>query len=348
MGLIKFLKSIFSEENPPSPNSPQLKSFNNISESEDELIDGLKLGEIIMISWMDGKSECPNFPKYFHYEFDLDPEASLKKLLKLGFLSPLSYVEALPHLKVDKLKQILRDNKLSSTGNKSSLVSRISENLNEGIIEKYISKKIIGVTESGRRILEKNKHIIWAKKNDSKDGVVSAATVHLAMKRFGFEKTPEEVAYILFEEDFQKNIREKSYGLARNNQSGMGTLALSNGKFREAIYHYMIVTQFDLSGLSNGDYLTHPKYVMATSGIYNRIASLISKENIGHDELREMYSAAWKDAAPNWEFHYLKEDEALQCFQAGLRDDENFIESMLMNSYKNQPMSLKKKIINID
>lgn len=81
------------------------------------------------LQYMDGLSaDNPNIAKYWTYEYNIDYRYLLNMFVSNGYLE-ISNERELTSMKVDELKEILRENKLKVTGKKSELVDRIYANI---------------------------------------------------------------------------------------------------------------------------------------------------------------------------------------------------------------------------
>lgn len=305
-------------------------------------------GEIVLLDWMKGKSANANFPQYFTDVYGIDINSSIKKLVKKDLLSLQSPKDSLSSLKVTDLKEILKEHGLKSSGNKNVLIDILTTNLSEEQIEEHLPDKFYAPSINGEALLNEYSYVIWAKQNDSKDGTVNVASMIMEMKKSGFKSTPQEVAWSLLQKAHAQNLKNKNYGLARNSQSNMARHLEKDNKNLQALRHYIKVTQYDMSGLNNGDYISHPKYVIVLSGIFDRINKIIFELELSEQQLRSLFNQEWDETIKELPFHYLNEETAFNCFQAAREDEEDYIVSALLSSYKKQPDNIKRKVINIE
>lgn len=91
----------------------------------------------------------------FEYVDGLDFYNTIHKLMENNILKNATTYEKLLILKVVDLKKILKDFKLKSTGKKEELIQRITSNINELSIKKYVSKgNVIVLTDIGKIKIE--------------------------------------------------------------------------------------------------------------------------------------------------------------------------------------------------
>lgn len=309
---------------------------------------GLLPGEIVLLDWMKGKSANANFPQYFTGVYGLDVNSSIKKLVKKDLLTLQSPTDSLNSLKVTDLKEILKEHGLKSTGNKKVLVDTLCTNLSDEQIEERVPDKFYTPSIDGEALINEYSYIIWTKQNDSKDGTVNVASMIMEMEKSDFKNTPQEVAWSLLQKAHVQNLKDKNYGLARNSQSSMARYLEKENKDLQALHHYIKVTQYDMSGLNNGDYISHPKYLMVISGIFDRINKIIFELELSEQQLRSIFNQVWDETMKELPFHYLNREIAFECFQAAREDKEDYVEKVLLSSYKKQPASIKNKVIDID
>ncbi|WP_366920370.1 SAP domain-containing protein, partial [Streptococcus pneumoniae] len=68
-----------------------------------------------------------NFPRYFKYSLQIDPESTHNQLYKLGYFTKN---KTLSYLTVVELKTILSKHNLATSGKKAELITRIINNVN--------------------------------------------------------------------------------------------------------------------------------------------------------------------------------------------------------------------------
>lgn len=96
----------------------------------------------------------PNIPGYWTYEYNINYKKLLTTFLVKGYLRISSDYDSIPYLKVEDLKNILRESGLQIGGKKDELVKRIQDNVSIDIIKSYTqesNKKYI-LTEQGKYI----------------------------------------------------------------------------------------------------------------------------------------------------------------------------------------------------
>ncbi|UQS85837.1 SAP domain-containing protein (plasmid) [Apilactobacillus apisilvae] len=123
----------------------------------------LSYGEIVFLDW------CSNHtyeyvPSYFFYDFDMDTDKALNFLIKDGFLTEASNEYKIKFLKVNELKDILRENKMKVSGKKQDLIKRIKDNLNTNDYSEKLNFISYQPTEKGQQILKDNETLVWARK----------------------------------------------------------------------------------------------------------------------------------------------------------------------------------------
>ncbi|WP_241489866.1 SAP domain-containing protein, partial [Streptococcus pneumoniae] len=88
---------------------------------------GLTPGQLILIDWTQKTGRNYNFPRYFKYSLQIDPESTHNQLYKLGYFTKN---KTLSYLKVVELKTILSKHNLATSGKKAELITRIINNIN--------------------------------------------------------------------------------------------------------------------------------------------------------------------------------------------------------------------------
>ena len=120
-----------------------------------KLDNNLYPGEIILLWWVDGKQITHEIPGYFQYQYGIDAIKSIKKLFDKGFIIFSTPYDSLKSLKVEKLKELLKNNDLQIKGKKAELIERIKENINENYVAEFIKDKTYSLSERGMEVTKK-------------------------------------------------------------------------------------------------------------------------------------------------------------------------------------------------
>lgn len=142
------------------------RELNRIKVLKEEAIpskNGLKPHEILMLSYAPRYYVgCSQFPKFWHYEFDVDnPAGLLSNLEQRGFLQVASAKDCLDRLKVEELKAILKENGLSVSGRKSALIESIKANVNDEALAGKVDRKYYKLTPIGEEELKENEYVTY-------------------------------------------------------------------------------------------------------------------------------------------------------------------------------------------
>lgn len=321
---------------------PEIKVTTTISVNNEinpvykqRLGNGLLPGEIVLLEWLNGKTIDTKPPGYFEYTFGLNATKSRNSLIEEGYLKEASPKDSLKSLKVNELKNILKENELKVSGNKSNLITRIQESLSDEETKKYIQQTSLVLTELGENTLVEYYYIVPAHKQGSKDGVYDVATAIEFVKNFkGDYKPPNgDISWTLFQKDFLKNQRNGNFGLARNNIHSMASQLYRENKLQDSLLHYLRVCIMDVSGLGNGS-LNHPDITMMAPGIISKVVDIKEAINIDDKEFNQLFGKAWDSTRKGIPFHYLTEQECYQCLQHVINGNEDLVEKEITKRYK--------------
>lgn len=162
------------------PISPSLSTESTQRSIDKQLLkpldEGILPGDVILLMWLNKKSEEVEPPLYFKYDYGIDAISHRKKLISAGYLEPANPQESLRVLLVPQLKNILRENKLPVSGRKDELIDRIKTNLEAKSYEKSISETILTTSSQGKQLLKQYRELTLAHKHNSKDGIINVAT----------------------------------------------------------------------------------------------------------------------------------------------------------------------------
>lgn len=303
---------------------------------EQPLDNGLLPGEVILLDWAENKTINRKPPQYFHYNYGINAEISIEKLLENNFLRHSTPYESLNSLKVNELKTILKDNSLKVSGKKSELINRIKENISEKSVKEYIKEPSLIITDRGKRVFEEYYYIVPAHKNDSKDGVYNVATSLEFVNEFTEDYNPPngDISWELFQKDLLSNQKNGDFGLVRNSVLNMAVQLNREGKSRDSLMNYIRVFIMDLSGTGNGRTLHKPELVFIAPGIISVIRGLIKEVEISNDELQNLYNLSWRGTRPSIPFHYLTKEECIMCLNKSLVGEEEDVTDLIHKKYE--------------
>lgn len=370
MGFFRFFKRK-KQDKPPKkiePDKPPKKSVleekpehkiqisfeNNIEKNESSLDvhpvykrkfpNGLLPGEVFLLDWVNGHEEDGYFPGYFSYKYAIDAQASLKKLMREGFLRYQTPEESLPSLKVTELKDILRANGLKVSGRKKELIERIKENLSEDEYAPFIKKRFYTVTEKGAQVLNDYYYIAPAHWYSTRDGVYDVASAIEYVEKVKGRPTNDEIALALIQQDYEVKLQEKNFNGLRCAVFNMYEYLAKKRQEYEAFDYLLRVFIIDLSGLEFENYLSKPERVLLAPGIITAIKEKAEKLHYDKKKLKVVFSKSWAIIRPVLPFHYLSEETCFQCLLYAFEEDyEDKIRGILKKAYNNLDLEALKQ-----
>jgi hypothetical protein len=298
-----------------------------------KLSNGMFPGEIVLLDWIEGKTVDANFPGYFEYNYGINAKNSAFKLVHEGYMKYATPIESLPSLKVTQLKEMLKTKKLKVSGNKKELVERIQENFSFEEVSNHIESALLKLTQKGEEVFKEFYYIVPAHKNDSKDGIYNVGSAIKHVKGLKYKPNNGDISWALFQKALLKYQDKFQHGLVRNVFTNMAFQLFKEKRYRDALENYFRVFIIDLSGLNNGLYLSHPKYILLAPGITTRITKTIEILELNEGELKAEFSIAWSRIRPSLLFHYLDENTCFQCLLASFNDQNEFIKEELKHAF---------------
>jgi len=180
------------------------------------------------------------YPSYLRYDYKVnDPTKYMRKLVADGFLKAAPAEILLKKLKVDELKKILIDNGLSDKGKKETLIERIVESVDVSTLK---LAEIYVPTEMGLEHLAKYNYLFVIKTYD-----ITPAEYDAKQKQLGTTKVNDIIWQILGDK-FNEANTQGYWGPARNAVLNKAKLLSSEEKEVDALFHYIVVLYYDLSG----------------------------------------------------------------------------------------------------
>ncbi|GHS86896.1 hypothetical protein FACS189487_01990 [Campylobacterota bacterium] len=200
-------------------------------------------------SYSDTKSKS-DYPKYWYYYGVKDVPTLMRSLLARGFLQTADLRFALEQEKVDKLKDVLKQNGLKVSGKKEELIERLLNELPREKTESLFSDRPLQPTEVGSKAIADEDYVIYAHKNSGQlEGldiwslnrlVYTPPRLPLSDKIWGY-----------FNERAEKLIKELNYIGFVWCRITMARFAIDDKRFEDALELLSEAAVWDLSGLKD-------------------------------------------------------------------------------------------------
>lgn len=144
-------------------NYPEKFPYAKVEERQmQRLEENLLPGDIIML-WRIGFGNFTNesvIPAYFEYRYGVNDEESKQRLVDGKYMYLGSVLESLDLLNSPTLKRLLREEGLSLAGNKSEILKRVIDEIDEETLKQKITMRVYVITETGQALLDKYGDII--------------------------------------------------------------------------------------------------------------------------------------------------------------------------------------------
>lgn len=240
----------------------------------DVKIENVDYSNSIFLNFINNKSIGEindSYPRWVSYELGItNPIEKHKELIELGYLQPMQKKDILQLLNTIELKQILNQYNLSNVGRKEKLLNLILENIDASTLDLPIYYVL---TNDGKEFLNQHKEFIELHDYQRKYNI----TFHeyLSVKAF----TPSylslsDIAWRIFQERYNNYFKSKDWGLLRNTELDRAELLYSEGILKDALYHFILVAYYDLSGCENSDSIKKLKDSIVAPAIKEKIQEL--------------------------------------------------------------------------
>lgn len=146
-----------------------IKEISNLRSSCYPSLNGLYPDEIMLLSYAPKYMTVNNkFPAFWATSYGIsNPQRILQQLCTKGFIRIASAEESLNALKVSKLKEILDDFGLPSSGNQKALITRLTENVTVSELNRVITERYYVLTPLGEQELKSNEYVVYMHKHSS-------------------------------------------------------------------------------------------------------------------------------------------------------------------------------------
>ncbi|WP_251855383.1 SAP domain-containing protein [Enterococcus italicus] len=261
-------------------------------------LDGLLIGEIILLDWCNHQLKSIAPPGYFAFTYGINYNNSIEKLFSKKLIRIGSPSESLSTLKAPELKEILRAHDLKISGKKIDLISRIQSNIEEDDYSDSIKESFV-ITNLGKSILDKYELLVWAHKNGSKDYVVTPASV---LPYISSRKNFEKIALKISSDEFIKNIRLNNFPMAQVNLMYQSQLYKKMNDYPTALTNTLLGLLFEFIGSNNTNGHDHVYFFKNSIFVNNYKSELVDFQkrlNLTNDailsEMSTVYDAYEKN-----------------------------------------------------
>lgn len=205
-----------------------------------------------------------SMPVYYTYECEItDVELLQREMIEHGLLKHPDDDEMLLLLKVNQLKDILRENDLSTSGKKDELITRIlNSNINIDIYSNKDNYYII--SEAGQAFYDRNSDFVELHRNWKYR--ISPLEYYEMRKRLTEKnKTSNyrDIVWGIFQKRLIGYINRKDYSNLYYNYENMADFSFNKGKFNVAVQFYVKCVIYELCGVNY-----YQEYTFYKSNLY--------------------------------------------------------------------------------
>lgn len=292
-------------------------------------MDIIKPNEICFLNYINGLNHSNNLPDYWKYNYGINPNIVVSKLITSGLLEFKVNIEKnISILTVPQLKEVLKDNNLPVKGKKSDLIERILGNIDTSYLEKQFPEKRFLLTKKGEELIDRYYlFIINQKENYSFD---NNDILEIYQK---FPNTDNKYKLIeLFNYVIQKDILKREYSDLELRVLQFYNFYLKIDSFNEALFYYIVeykLKLFNYRTIDSKVYLDDVSYIEFDNSFINKFKNIISLTNASNMDLKNII--ATEQITSKLPFKYFSDDE---CFK------------ILIDLLNDKPFNLKNYKIN--
>lgn len=233
----------------------------------------VKPNEIIFLDFIDGCDENVYISDYWKFNYGIDANKTINRLINLGYLTFKSDVtKNVFKSTIPQLKEVLKENDLKVTGKKQELAERVLGNIDTDYLERKFNKKLFSLTFAGEQLIKNNNLYIINKK---KNYMLTNKEIKDAYM-LGDEYSDSDRLWSILN---KRNITfpsQKKWSSYRSNLLNIGELLFQENKYEQSLQFYVAVFIIDLSGLTEDNYVNDIDSLFVARGIIKSIKSLIS------------------------------------------------------------------------
>lgn len=195
-----------------------------------------------------------------------DPGKYHQQVINDGYLVQAPVAELLKPLKVSQLKEILAKNGLSEKGKKDELIQRIADEVDANsldLIKAYVP------SEKGIAHLKKYDYLFRVKEYG-----ITFSEFEAEWAQYSSSVSTNDIIWRILNNRFNENNTSRAYGQARNTLLDKAKLLSKEDKYTDALYNYILVLYYDMSGCRNGGYIEEKEDLLFAPGITRAICEL--------------------------------------------------------------------------
>lgn len=233
----------------------------------------IKPNEIIFLDYINGRDENFYIPNYWKFDYGIDTNKTIKKLIDLHYLSfEHNLNRNMFKSTIVQLKEILKENELKLSGNKQDLIDRILCNVDTDYLKTIFSKKIFLATSLGEELIRKNYLYIINKK---KNYMFSDKEINASYQLGSQYSDNDRIWSILNKRNIDYSLQRK-WSSYRSNLLHMANLLFEENKYTQALDSYISIFIIDLSGVSEDNYIHDINSLFVAPAIMKSIKNLLS------------------------------------------------------------------------
>lgn len=283
----------------------------------------IKPNEICFLNYINGLNHSNNLPDYWKYNYGINPNIVVPKLIQLGLLEfKVNIKENISILTIPQLKEVLRDNNLTVKGKKSDLIARILGNIDISYLENKFPEKRFLMTEKGKKIVDKYYLLIINQKENYNFNNNDILEI--------YQKYPEEDnqnrLIKLFNNVIQKDILKRNYTDLELRINQFYNFYLKIDLFDEALFYYIIeykLKLFNFRTIDSEVYLDDATYINFENIFIDKLKNIISLTNASDIDLKNIIDT--EKITSDLPFKYFSNEE---CFK------------ILLDLLNNKPFSI--------
>jgi len=271
-------------------NSNTIAAFTPISDksNEEKYVSDY---ELMFMRSINGKSaNLSGLPQKWKYRYNLDVNATAKKLLRLGYIeyAPIEYV--ITKRTLPDLKALLESKGLPTKGKKEQVIDRVLSDFTPVELSKALPEQYYRTTALGNSFLEEAEFIDFFASSNYEISLEEAKSERSKRPEF----SEYDIALVILSRRANKAISTGRYSHYRAVALSLADINQRLGDTFGALTTYFDICAIDLSGLKYDGTVSEDNSIVAP-GIVAAIYGLLDQLNMDYSTAREHYIARIKD-----------------------------------------------------
>lgn len=261
------------------------KNHNPLFMDKKIINDEISIKDLFLLNYLNGKDDKIILPVHFQL-FSADKK--IKDFIDKGYIVLTNNLEdSLNYLTIEELKIILRDNKLKLTGNKTDLIKRIIDNVDNEYLKKNFNKNKITLTEKGISTIKYNKALIYMNSSSMSYDTSIYEELYNTRKELPSKFSYRDVIWGVLNTRYIETENKTDIHEMENIQIERFKLLYEEKRYKLALLYLLAYFRLMISGMEYNKGIAKIDTLTIEPYFYTLLRQLLSKEEFNNKEIED-------------------------------------------------------------